>query len=97
MNNYLETARENELAFRAILESAGFEQKNMSLEEIHEKYSQGNRSGVLAILDFEKKETDHFEFTWENIGVLSGIGKCELWSFANGSARFVKAINVWMS
>jgi hypothetical protein len=97
MNNYLNTARENEHAFRAILESAGFEHKNMSLERIYEKYSQGDRLCALTILDFEKKGTHHFEFTWENIGALSGFGRRDLWTFANGELKFIKSIQVWMS
>ena len=74
-----------------------FDHKNMSLEKIYAKYSQGDRSGVLTILNFEKKGSNHFEFTWENIGILGGFGKCDLWVFANDELKFIKNIQVWMA
>jgi hypothetical protein len=97
MIDYLDIARQNELVFRAILESKGWDHKGMSLENVYEKYSKGRRSGFLTILNFEKKGNDDFEFTWEDIALLGGIGRCELWSFANGELKYIKAIQVWMS
>jgi|SRR4051812_16374980 hypothetical protein len=97
MTDYLNTVRENEFAFRAILERAGFENKGMSLEKIYAKYSTGDRSGKLTIRDFEKKGADHFEFAWENSAILGGHGRSELWSYANGELKFIEVVQVWMS
>jgi hypothetical protein len=97
MSNYLNTAKEHELVFRQILKNLDIGHEDMSIENIYEKYSTGNETGVLTILDFVKKETGDFEFTWENTAPLSGIGRSELWEFEKEGLKFIETISYWMS
>jgi hypothetical protein len=97
MINYFETARENEVIFRLILDKNRFENKDLSLDALFKKYSEGDRMGVKTILDFEKKSPTIFEFTWENMAPFSGFGRTELWSFENGDLKFIETTKAWMS
>jgi hypothetical protein len=97
VTDYLQAASDNELAFRLILDKKGIDSKDMSLEELFKKYSEGDRYGLFTILKFEKISPTTFEFTHEKIAVLSRIGRAELWRVEDGEANFIEIISVWVS
>ena len=72
--NYIEEAKKNEKFFRLILDKFNIENKNLGIEEIYVKYSQGNRMGIWTILGFGERKPNVYEFVWEDIAPLSGAG-----------------------
>lgn len=97
MKNYIETAKNNETIFRLILDEFGVEHKDLSIEEIYTKYSEGRRYGIWTILNFEEKETNIFEFSNQNIALLSGSGRTDLWTIEDNKLKHLKNIIMWMS
>ncbi|PZR10011.1 MAG: hypothetical protein DI539_21405 [Flavobacterium psychrophilum] len=95
--NYFDTARKNENAFRAILTRIKAPIENLNLEEIFEKYSKGDREGIFTIIDFVEKGDNKFEFTWGDFAPFSGLGRTELWIYADGEANIIEVISTRMS
>jgi hypothetical protein len=97
MKNYIQAAKDNEIIFRMILDKFNVEHKDLSIDEIYTKYSEGRRYGIWTILKFEEKEPNVFEFSNENIAALSGIGRTDLWTIEDDKLKHVKNVNTWMS
>lgn len=95
--NYLEVAKKHELAFRAILDVYKITHQDLSIEEIYNKYSEGDRYGIWTILDFSETEDGCFIFSSEDIATLSGSGRTDLWKIWEDKATFIKNTSMWMS
>lgn len=96
-NNYLEAAKSNEKIFRLILDKFKVNHSELSVEEIYDKYSEGDRYGKWTILDFKETEPDLFYFAVENIAFLSGSGRADIWTLVDGELRHIKNQGQWMS
>lgn len=94
--NYTEQAKKHESAFRLILDKFQVPHKDLTVEQIYQKYSEGQRSGIWTILDFYEKE-GNFVFASEDIAFMSGRGSEEVWKIEDGKAIHVKNEMVWMS
>ena len=109
--DYFETARENEVVFRHILRDLrdhrderpmgayGPEDLDTeaSLDEIFQKYSQGNRYGKFTITNFSRlKETVTISF--QDIASLSGGGaELEYIVSEDSSVKYQKPVSTMMS
>lgn len=97
MKNYIQTAKDNETIFRMILDKFGVDNKDLSIDEIYTKFSVGDRYGIWTILNFEEKKSNIFEFSSEDIAVMSGNGSTDLWTIENEKLKHVENVSVWMS
>jgi hypothetical protein len=97
MKNYIEAAKNNEIIFRLILDKFGVNHKDLSINEIHTEYSEGNRYGIWTILNFEEKEPNIFEFSSQLIAALAGRGSTDLWTIENDKLKYVNQVVSWMS
>ena len=97
MKNYIETAKKHETIFRMILDKFGVTHKDLSIEEIYKKFSDGDRLGVWTILEFEEVRPNVFQFSSEDIAFLSGSGRTDLWTIANDELKHLGNIDIWMS
>lgn len=105
--DYLEDAKKHEEVFRGILRSMEKEEKGLTVEEIYQKYSEGNRYGVWTILDFKrgpskdlvaKLSKNEALFASENIATLSGHGRVDKYRIGkDNSVEFDSNITFWMS
>lgn len=97
--NYLEEAKKHEKEFRAILDTFDFfPNKDLTIEEIFEKYSTGNRMGRWTVLSFSKREDGLFSFGFQNTAPLSGLGRKDLWKFdENGTLKQFQNESHWRS
>jgi hypothetical protein len=95
--NYLVEAKKHETAFRAILDKYKIPHQDLTIEEIYNKYSEGNRYGIWTILDFYEKEEGVFLFSNEDIEWMSGSGRIDLWKLEDGKAVHFKNESFWMS
>jgi hypothetical protein len=95
--NYLAEAKKHETAFRAILDKYKIPHQDFTIEEIYNKYSEGNRYGIWTILDFYEKEEGVFLFSNEDIEWMSGSGRIDLWKLEDGKAVHFKNESFWMS
>jgi hypothetical protein len=96
MNNYLETAKQHESAFRAILTYLKVNHQSLTLDEIYEKYSTGDRDGIWSILDFYIKDSEYY-LIQEDITFLSGYGRRDKYNFENGIVISRDNISYWRS
>jgi len=111
---YFDCARENEMIFRSILKDIKSRvsicpkdlDSDKSLEEIFQKYSQGNRHGKFTILDFKKGPIERLEnltedealIDIENVTCLSGNGYSLKYKIkSDNSAEYVGCISNYMS
>jgi len=97
MKNYIKNAKTDEAAFRLILDKFKINDKDLSIEEIYSKYSEGDRYGIWTITNFEKKDVNIFEFSYEDIAALSGIGSTNLYTIEDNEIKSMKNISFWMS
>lgn len=97
LNNYIQIAKDHEMEFRAILNYLKISNENMTIEEIYNKYSTGNRYGIWTILDFKKVKTNVYEFTSEDVVTLSGQGESTQFTIIKGQIKNSKNISFWMS
>ncbi|MEK6883898.1 MAG: hypothetical protein AABY22_29985 [Nanoarchaeota archaeon] len=95
--NYIKVAKNNEVLFRLILDKYQVSHEFMSIEQIYEKYTEGNRYGIWTILDFKEKEPNVFEFSQENIATMSGRGGSEKYTLEDGKLKFISSGMRWMS
>lgn len=109
--DYLNDARKHEEVFRNILRSLseGFDIRDVedSLEDIFQKYSEGNRYGRWTILDFCRGPYDRVPtklsdneaiLASENMIALSGSGRVSKYIVNDDkSVLFDSNISVWMS
>lgn len=97
--NYIEEAKKHEKEFRAILNTFDFfPNEEMTIEQIHEKYSAGQRMGKWTILSFHKREDGMFSFGFQNTAPLSGLGRKDLWKFdGNGKPKQFQNESYWRS
>ena len=95
--NYIECAKKNENIFRLILDKYKKEQEGLTIEQIYEKYSEGRRYGIWTILDFKELEPNIFEFSSEDIAMLSGRGSSERFTMEDGMLKHVGSGMRWMS
>ena len=104
--SYYEIARENEPVFRGILRELkkNREQRpggcyvppdldtESSLEEIFQKYSEGNRFGKFTIKDFTRPNKESATIFFQDVAVLSGGGaELEYRVNENNSVEFRQA------
>lgn len=109
-NNYLPTAKENEVIFRNILRDLKVNRSRRpggcyipkdldteaSLEVIFEKYSAGSRYGIFTITDFEVSGTTaHISF--QNVAPLSGGGAELMYLRVGNCVKYFKSDGVFMS
>lgn len=94
---YMEAAKRHETVFRMILDAYGKDHKDLSIEEVCRKYSSGDRYGIWTILDFKEVESGIYEFSEEDIALLSGYGATVLFKIENGEVKHLKNISVWMA
>jgi hypothetical protein len=97
IQSYLQEAKRNEKAFRSILDKYKVPHKELSVEEIYKKYSDGDRYGRWTITNFYEKEEGVFVFSNENIANLSGSGRTDFYKINNGKAIWLKNESLWMS
>lgn len=97
MKNYIKNAKTDEAAFRLILDKFKINDKDLSIEEIYSKYSKGDRYGIWTITNFEKKDVNVFEFSYEDIATLSGISSTNLYTIEDNEIKSMKNISFWMS
>ena len=100
VRNYLEDAKKHEEVFRNILRNLEIEERDLSLDEIYRRYSNG-------ILDFRvgpyadpiiTLSHDEALFGSQNIGFLSGRGNIAKYKIGeNNSVSFISNPLVWMS
>ncbi len=105
--NYLEDARTHEQVFRNILRSVGKNNEKLTLDEIYETYSIGNRYGRWTILDFNMGpikdllidiSENEAIFVSENIATLSGSGRVAKYKIKQDNfVEFDSNVTVWMS
>ena len=95
--DYIECAKKNENIFRLILDKYKKEHNGLTMEQIHEKYSEGRRYGIWTILDFKEKEPNIFEFSSEDRATLSGRGSTEKFTTENGILKHIGSGMRWMS
>ena len=111
--NYYQTARDNETVFRNVLRDlknpsgkpnlvALCVPKELdaesSLDEIFKKYSEGRRSGIFTILDFQMPDKHTAIIGFEDVAFLSGGGgKLEYTVKADGSVEFKDCLDAYMS
>ena len=93
--NYIEEAKKNEKVFRLILDKFGIENKNLGIEEIYVKYSQGNRMGIWTILGFGERKPNVYVFAWEDVAPLSGHGSVDLYTFDNDAIKTIENVEHW--
>ncbi len=94
--NYTETAKANEKLFRLILDEFKIPHRELTIEEIYKKYSEGNRYGIWTILNFEEKD-GMFEFSYENIATLSGRGGSKKYTMEGEELKYLGSGMRWMS
>jgi hypothetical protein len=95
--NYIECAKKNENIFRLILDEHKKEHQGLTIEQIYEKYSDGRRYGIWTILDFKELEPNKFEFSSEDIAMLSGRGSSRKYTIEDGKLKYIGSGMVWMS
>ena len=105
--NYLNDARKYEEVFRNILRVIGREEEELTVDDIYEKYSTGDRYGIWTILDFRMGPSDDLGarlseneafFASQNIATLSGSGRVDKYKVKqNNSVEFDSNVSVWMS
>jgi len=96
-NNYIECANKNESIFRLILDELNVPHQGMTIEEIYKQYSEGRRNGIWTILGFKEVEPNIFEFSSEDVAVMSGGGSSDKYTVENGKLKRVGNIMSWMS
>ncbi len=112
VKDYYKTARENEDIFRNVLkdlkenrterpmgslvpEDLDVESK---LDDLFEKYSEGNRRGIFTILNFTKPDKQSATIMFEDVAVLSGGGaELEYKIKKDNSVEYRKRIASWVS
>ncbi len=99
---WMETALENQEAFYLILTrylpiEKWKENVELSIWDLFEKYSAGDRYGIWTIIDFIKNPDGTFTFVEEDIATLSGSGSEKVWKVENGVCYFVKNLGVWIN
>ncbi len=95
--NYISEAKKHEAQFRLILDQFNVDHANMSINEIYEKYSDGDRDGKWTIINFYEEEEGVFLFSSEDIAFLSGRGSSDSWKIEDGRAVKIGSKVVWMS
>ena len=95
--NYLVEAKKHKTEYKAILYKYKIPHQYLTIEEIYNKYSEGNRYGIWTILDFYEKEEGVFLFSNEDIEWMSGSGRIDLWKLEDGKAVHFKNESFWMS
>ena len=95
--NYIDCAKKNENIFRSILDIYKKPHQELSIEQIYEKYSEGNRYGIWTILDFIETEPNIFHFSSENIAILSGGGSIEKYTIEDGKLKHIGFKMRWRS
>lgn len=96
MNNYLETAKQHESAFRAILTYLKVNHQSLTLDEIYEKYSTGYRDGIWTIKNFYIEDGE-FYLSHMNLSTLSGFDREDKFIFENDIVTSHKNVIYWMS
>lgn len=92
LQNYIDSAKEHEFAFRLLLDYFNKEHINLSVEEIYKKYSDGNRYGKWSIMNFIEIQPNIFEFTHKDMAALSGYETTDLWKVERGQLKYLKNI-----
>lgn len=105
--NYLENAKKHEEVFRNILRSRKVEEGGLTLDEVHKRYSEGERYGKWTILDFivgpsndlgARLSENEALFASQNIATLSGSGSVAKYKVnPDNSVEFDSNISAWMS
>ncbi|MBW2996688.1 hypothetical protein KY332_05320 [Candidatus Woesearchaeota archaeon] len=86
--DYRQVARENEVVFKNVLRDLRDNraerpmgmyvpedlETETELDEIFQKYSEGNRHGRFTICDFERPQPDSAILSFKNVAILSGGG-----------------------
>ncbi len=110
--DYFKIARENEEVFRNVLRDLRDQREERpmgiyvpedleteaSLDEIFQKYSEGDRTGIFTIASFSRPEETKATIRFQDIAQLSG-GGAELAYLVNNdnSVKYEKAISAVMS
>lgn len=112
LEDYYQTAKENESVFRNILRDLKSCRKERpmgtyipedldteaNLEEIFKKYSEGNRYGRFTILNFLRPNRNLAVISFEDIAFLSGAGaELEYLIRQDDSIEYKRQTSVWMS
>ena len=107
VRDYLPNAREHEEVFRNILRSRKVVEEGLTLDEIYQRYSEGDRYGIWTILDFRRgphksglTELTENEalFASQDIAILSGHGSVAKYKVnQDNSVEFDSNISAWMS
>jgi hypothetical protein len=95
--NYFDCAKKHEAIFRLILEQYGKQHEGLTIEQLYEKYSEGERYGIRTILNFTELKPNVFEFSSEDISFLSGRGSTEKVVVQGGKLKSIKTQISWMS
>lgn len=95
--NYLANALMHPYEFSKILEKIGFDDQELTVEEIYKKYSTGDRHGKWTILNFEPMKANEFMFSCEDISILSGYGNTWKFTFEEGEIVKQETLSSWMA
>lgn len=110
--DYYSAARENEPVFRNILRDLKANASNRPggcyiptdleteapLEQLFERYSQGQRIGQFTILNFSRPSNATARFSFQDVAPLSGGGaELEYKVAEDSSVKFEKSASAWMS
>lgn len=95
--SYVECAKKHETLFRLILDEWEVPHQELTIEQIHEKYSEGNRYGIWTILNFKEIEPNIFHFSQQDIATLSGSGSTEKYTMEDGKLKHIGSGMRWMS
>ena len=112
VQDYFQTARENEAVFRNILKDLKINrakrpmgvyvpedlETESSLDIIFDKYSKGNRYGKFTITNFTRPQKDATTIEFKDVATLSGGGaELEYLVQEDDSVEFQKAGTTFMS
>jgi len=95
--NYLANALTYPYEFYKILEKIDFKDQDLTIEEIYNKYSTGNRYGIWTILNFEPMKENEFLFSCTDIAILSGYGIIWKFTFEDGEIVKQETLSCWMA
>ena len=110
--SYYKIARENEQVFRSVLRDlvlnrdkrtwGGYVPEDLetevSLQQIFEKYSEGDRTWKFVILDFSRPNQETAQLSFENVGPLSGGGlNLEYVVKGDSKVELAKILRSWVS
>lgn len=74
------------------------DEQNLTIDEIIEKYCEGNRMNKDTIVSFDfNPETNEVTFSTENMWCLCGGGREAIYKLKNWELNFIENRSVWMS